>query len=66
MGTVVTILEYIDRWTAPWEINSGSDAIGGIVRSVDDAAGKSAVNALHMNKSMAQIREYSVGDGQAE
>lgn len=64
VGTVVTILEYIDRLDSSLEeINSGSDAISGIVRSVDDAAGKSAVNALHMNKSMAQIREYSVEMG---
>ena len=64
VGTVVTILEYIERLDSSLEeINSGSDAISAIVRSVDDAAGKSAVSALHMNKSMAQIRECSMEIG---
>lgn len=64
VGTVVTILEYIERLDSSLEeINSGSDAISAIVRTVDDAAGKSAVSALHMNKSMAQIRECSVEIG---
>ncbi len=58
VGTVVTILEYIDRLDSSLEeINSGSAAISSIIRSVDDAAGQSAVSALHMNSSMAQIRE---------
>ena len=58
VGTVVTILEYIDRLDGSLEeINSGSAAISSIIRSVDDAAGKSAVSALHMKSSMSQIRE---------
>lgn len=60
VGTVVTILEYIERLDSSLEeINSGSDGISSIIRSVDDAAGQSAVSALHMNNSMAQIRERS-------
>lgn len=58
VGTVVTILEYIERLDSSLEeINSGSAAISDIIRSVDEAAGQSAVSALHMNNSMAQIRE---------
>jgi twitching motility protein PilJ len=58
VGTVVTILEYIERLDSSLEeINSGSAAISSIIRSVDDAAGQSAVSALHMNNSMTQIRE---------
>jgi twitching motility protein PilJ len=58
VGTVVTILEYIERLDSSLEeINSGSAAISSIIRSVDEAAGQSAVSALHMNSSMAQIRE---------
>ncbi|MEE4144901.1 MAG: methyl-accepting chemotaxis protein [Halieaceae bacterium] len=61
VGTVVTILEYIDRLDGSLEeINSGSAAISSIIRSVDDAAGKSAVSALHMNSSMTQIRERNL------
>jgi methyl-accepting chemotaxis protein len=58
VGTVVTILQYIERLHSSLEeINSGSAAISEIIRSVDDAAGQSAVSALHMNNSMAEIRE---------
>ena len=61
VGTVVTILEYIDRLDSSLEeINAGSDAISEIIRSVDDAAGQSAVNALHMSSSMAEIRERNL------
>lgn len=61
VGTVVTILEYIDRLDGSLEeINSGSAAISSIIRSVDDAAGQSAVSALHMNSSMTQIRERNL------
>jgi twitching motility protein PilJ len=61
VGTVVTILEYIENLDGSLEeINSGSAAISAIIRSVDDAAGQSAVSALHMNNSMAQIRERNV------
>ena len=58
VGTVVTILEYIDRLdTSLEEINAGSSAITSIVTSVDDAAGLSANTARHMNSSMDEIRE---------
>ena len=61
VGTVVTILEYIERLDGALEdINSGSDEISSIVRSVDDAAGQSAVSAQHMNNSMSEIRERNV------
>jgi len=61
VGTVVTILEYIERLDAALEeINDGSSAISSIIRSVDDAAGQSAVSAQHMNNSMAEIRERNV------
>ena len=61
VGTVVTILEYIERLDSALEdINSGSDEISSIVRSVDDAAGQSAVSAQHMNNSMSEIRERNV------
>lgn len=64
VGTVVTILEYIDRLdTSLEEINSGSAAISSIIRSVDEAAGQSAVSALHMNSSMTQIRERNLEIG---
>jgi methyl-accepting chemotaxis protein len=64
VGTVVTILEYIDRLDGSLEeINSGSAAISSIIRSVDDAAGQSAVSALHMNSSMTQIRERNLEIG---
>lgn len=60
VGTVVTILEYIEKLdSALEEINAGSSAISSIIRSVDDAAAKSAVNALHMNNSMAEIRQHN-------
>ncbi len=61
VGNVVTILEYIDRLDSSLEeINDGSSAISQIVTSVDDAAGQSARSALHMNNSMADIRERNV------
>ncbi|MEP4486250.1 MAG: methyl-accepting chemotaxis protein [Halioglobus sp.] len=61
VGTVVTILEYIDRLdSALKEINEGSTAISDIVRSVDDAAGQSAVSAQHMNSAMSEIRERNI------
>jgi methyl-accepting chemotaxis protein len=64
VGTVVTILEYIERLDSSLEeINSGSAAISSIIRSVDDAAGQSAVSALHMNSSMTQIRERNLEIG---
>lgn len=65
VGTVVTILEYIERLDSSLEeINAGSDAISEIIRSVDDAAGQSAVNALHMSSSMAEIRELNMEIGE--
>jgi twitching motility protein PilJ len=64
VGTVVTILEYIERLDSSLEeINSGSAAISSIIGSVDEAAGQSAVSALHMNNSMAQIRERNMEIG---
>ena len=64
VGTVVTILEYIERLDSSLEeINSGSAAISSIIQSVDDAAGQSAVSALHMNNSMTQIRERNIEIG---
>ncbi len=58
VGTVVTILEYIDRLDASLEeINAGSSAITKLIKSVDDAAGQSATTARHMNSSMDAIRE---------
>jgi len=58
VGTVVTILEYIDRLDSSLEeINAGSSAITKIITSVDDAAGQSANTAQHMNRSMDAIRE---------
>jgi len=64
VGTVVTILEYIERLDSSLEeINSGSAAISSIIRSVDEAAGQSAVSALHMNSSMTQIRERNTEIG---
>lgn len=65
VGTVVTILEYIDRLDSSLEgINSGSDAISKIISGVDEAAGQSAVNALHMSSSMAEIRERNMEIGE--
>ncbi len=61
VGTVVTILEYIDRLDSSLEdINAGSDAITSIITSVDDAAGQSADSALHMNSTMARIRDRNL------
>lgn len=61
VGTVVTILEYIDRLDASLEeINAGSSAISSIINSVDDAAAQSANTARHMNASMDQIRERNL------
>jgi twitching motility protein PilJ len=61
VGTVVTILEYIDRLdTSLEEINAGSSAITKIITSVDDAAGQSATTARHMNSSMDAIRERNL------
>lgn len=61
VGTVVTILEYIDRLESSLEeINAGSSAITSIVNSVDDAAAQSANTARHMNASMDQIRERNL------
>jgi twitching motility protein PilJ len=61
VGTVVTILEYIDRLDSSLEeINAGSSAITKIITSVDDAAGQSATTAQHMNSSMDAIRERNV------
>jgi len=64
VGTVVTILEYIERLDSSLEeINSGSAAISSIIRTVDEAAGQSAVNALNMNTLMSQIRERNLEIG---
>jgi methyl-accepting chemotaxis protein len=61
VGTVVTILEYIDRLDSSLEeINAGSSAITQIITSVDDAAGQSATTARHMNSSMEAIRERNL------
>jgi twitching motility protein PilJ len=61
VGTVVTILEYIERLDSSLEeINEGSSAITSIITSVDDAAGKSASSAQHMNSSMARISERNL------
>jgi methyl-accepting chemotaxis protein len=61
VGTVVTILEYIERLDSSLEeINDGSSAITSIITSVDEAAGQSANSALHMNSSMARISERNL------
>lgn len=61
VGTVVTILEYIDKLDSSLEeINAGSSAITSIINSVDDAAGQSANTARHMNNAMDQIRERNL------
>ena len=61
VGTVVTILEYIDRLDSSLEeINAGSSAITSIITSVDDAVGQSATTARHMNSSMDEIRERNL------
>jgi methyl-accepting chemotaxis protein PixJ len=58
VGTVVAILEHIDKLDASLEdINAGSDAITNIINSVDDAAGQSADSAQHMSATMGRIRE---------
>lgn len=65
VGTVVTILEYIERLDGSLEeINAGSDAISRIIRNVDEAAGQSAVNALHMSSSMSEIRQLNMEIGE--
>lgn len=62
VGTVVTILEYIERLDiALKEINEGSTAISDIVRSADDAAGKSEVSAQQMSNAISEIRERNNG-----
>ncbi|MDX1732754.1 MAG: methyl-accepting chemotaxis protein [Halioglobus sp.] len=61
VGTVVTILEYIDRLDSSLEeINAGSSAITSIINSVDDAAGQSADTARQMNSAMDEIRERNL------
>ena len=61
VGTVVTILEYIERLDSSLEeINEGSSAITSIITSVDEAAGQSANSALHMNSSMSRISERNL------
>lgn len=61
VGTVVTILGYIERLDSSLEeINAGSTAISEIISSVDEAAGQSAANALHMSSSMAEIRDRNM------
>ncbi|GAB5451375.1 MAG: chemotaxis chemoreceptor PilJ [Halioglobus sp.] len=61
VGTVVTILEYIDRLdTSLEEINAGSSAITSIINSVDSAAGQSADSAREMNSAMDEIRERNL------
>ena len=61
VGTVVTILEYIDRLDSSLEeINAGSSAITSIITSVDDAAGQSADTAREMNSAMDEIRERNL------
>ncbi len=61
VGTVVTILGYIERLDSSLEeINSGSTAISSIISQVDEAAGRSAANALHMSSSMAEIRDRNM------
>ncbi len=61
VGTVVTILELIDRLDgALQEINEDSTAISEIVHSVDVAAGKSTESAQHVNTAMSEIRERNV------
>lgn len=61
VGTVVTILEYIERLDASLEeINAGSSAITSIITSVDDSAGQSADSARQMNGTMGEIRERNL------
>ncbi len=58
VGTVVSILEYIDRLDKSLEeINAGSSAISSIITTVDEAAGQSAATAQHLNECMDDIRE---------
>ena len=64
VATVVTILKYIERLDSSLEeINAGSAAISSIIRTVDEAAGQSAASALHMNNSMARMREGNLEIG---
>lgn len=64
VATVVTILQYIERLDSSLEeINAGSAAISSIIRTVDEAAGQSAASALHMNNSMARMREGNLEIG---
>lgn len=61
VGTVVTILEYIDRLDSSLEeINAGSSAITSIVNTVDDAAGQSANTSRSINAAMDEIRERNL------
>lgn len=61
VGTVVTILEYIERLDSSLEeINAGSSAITSIVNSVDDAAGRSATTSRSINQAMDEIRERNL------
>ncbi len=61
VGTVVTILGYIERLDSSLEeINAGSTAISEIISAVDQSAGQSAANALMMSNSMAQIRDRNI------
>jgi twitching motility protein PilJ len=58
VGTVVSILSYIERLDSSLEeINAGSAAISDIIGTVDEAAGQSALSALHLNNTMAEIRQ---------
>tara|TARA_R110000823_G_scaffold139607_4_gene269475 strand:- start:9010 stop:11055 length:2046 start_codon:yes stop_codon:yes gene_type:complete len=61
VGTVVTILEYIERLDSSLEeINAGSSAITSIINSVDDAAGQSASTSRLINSAMDEIRERNL------
>ncbi|MCB1843172.1 MAG: hypothetical protein KDI09_09445 [Halioglobus sp.] len=61
VGTVVTILEYIERLDSSLEeINAGSSAITSIINSVDDAAGQSASTSRMINAAMDEIRERNL------
>lgn len=61
VGTVVTILGYIERLDSSLEeINAGSTAISEIISAVDQSAGQSAANALLMSSSMTEIRDRNI------
>ena len=61
VGTVVTILEYIERLDSSLEeINAGSSAITSIINSVDEAAGHSASTSRQINSAMDEIRERNL------